>query len=227
MSSSNFVSLSSRIKRLEKKVLRENNEDLLSRYIFGKYSLNSRGLIDVNGSVDFENSNISSILEIGRFGKVTGSFVCSANPNLESLEGSPSWVGGQFRAEDCSLRSLKFAPRYVGEGLILTGNKLKSLDYCPIHIGGAVYIDYNELVSLIGLPKTIGGKLNCSSNRLKNLKGCPRRIKDHFIFDDNPFVSLEGCPSVVEGTFSCCGSNVDFTEEDVEAICKTDDILIN
>ena len=55
------------------------------------WTLNSEGLVDVDGDVNLNRKKLTKIPI--RFGKVTGRFNCSDN-NLNSLEGAPKSVGG-------------------------------------------------------------------------------------------------------------------------------------
>jgi len=85
-----------------------------NKYQIKNWSLNSEGLVDVEGSVYLRGLGLSRIPL--KFGKVTGDFYCNDN-QLTSLEGCPSYVGMGF---------------YCGH------NKLNSLEGCPKHIGGEV-----------------------------------------------------------------------------------------
>ena len=109
----------------------------LTMYVRGKWVLNNKGEIDVDGNVDFEEKDIEEIPV--QFGKVSGYFDCSWN-NLTSLKGSPRWVGGYFRCNNKNkLTSLKYCPKYIGGRFTFFNNKIENLDYFPEYVGG--YID--------------------------------------------------------------------------------------
>jgi hypothetical protein len=90
-------------------------------YNIRDWSINSEGLVDVNGDVKLYNSGLNKIPI--KFGKIIGYFDCSNN-ELKSLEGSPHTVVGDF---DCS------------------NNELKSLEGCTHTVGGNFYCQYNQL----------------------------------------------------------------------------------
>ena len=68
-------------------------DSICSKYGITNYTINSDGLVDVNGSVSLSHLSLRSLPV--RFGSVTGDFHCSYN-NLTSLEGGPYQVGGNF-----------------------------------------------------------------------------------------------------------------------------------
>ena len=68
-----------------------------------------------------------------------------------------------------------------------------------VHVSGYFYCYDNKLISLKGSPKTVGGNFDCSYNKL---------------------TSLEGAPSSVDGDFLCGNNSVQFTEEQVRAVCN-------
>ena len=74
-----------------------NNIDLelLKKCVKGTYTINDDGSIDVVGTVNLSNRNLTKIPF--NFGKVSGGFFCYNN-QLTSLKGSPNTVGGGF---DC------------------------------------------------------------------------------------------------------------------------------
>jgi hypothetical protein len=68
----------------------------------GKWTLNSEGKIDVDGSVWFINTNLTKIPV--EFGRVSASLYCYDN-NLTSLEGCPDEVGGNFSFKSNNLKN--------------------------------------------------------------------------------------------------------------------------
>ncbi len=87
-------------------------------------------------------------------------------------------------------------------------------------VGGSFYCNGNQLVSLNGSPKVVGGYFYCFENQLTSLEGAPREVEVDFFCHDNQLVSLEGAPEKVGEDFSCYGNSVEFTKEDVEAVCN-------
>ncbi len=69
------------------------NEVCYGRIVGQKWTLNSEGKVDVEGSVKMFYMNLTEIPI--KFGKVTGNFDCSEN-NLTTLENCPTFVGGNF-----------------------------------------------------------------------------------------------------------------------------------
>ena len=96
------------------------------------WSLNSEGLVDVEGRFWCPNQGLEDFLGI-RFGKVSEYFWCYDN-QLRTLEGSPRKVGGSFY---CS------------------GNQLRTLEGSPREVGGDFYCHENPLISLEGAPEVI------------------------------------------------------------------------
>ena len=114
------------------------NIDLICRkYNITNYTINSDGSIDVNGSVNLSMKNLTK-LPI-KFNKVIGSFYCSYNNQLTSLEYGPIKVGGDFHCHDNKLTSLKGSPKEVGKDFSCYNNQLTSLEYGPIKVGGSFY----------------------------------------------------------------------------------------
>lgn len=85
--------------------------------------------------------------------------------NLVSLEGSPSWVDGNFDCFNTKLTSLQYAPKYVGGYFDCSTNFLTSLEYAPTVIEDSLYIDNNRsITSLIGVDdifEEINGIFSC------------------------------------------------------------------
>jgi hypothetical protein len=79
---------------------------------------------------------------------------------------------------------------------------------------------YNQLASLEGAPREAGGVFDCAYNQLSSLKGAPEKVGGDFDCSGNKLTSLEGAPKEVGGNFYCFGNSVEFTEEDVRAVCN-------
>ena len=97
----------------EQKSLTRDQKVFLNKSVKGTWKMNSQGLIDVEGAVEI----IGTLKEFPvKFGKVSGYFYCSGCTSLETLDGSPQYVGGDFSCSGCtSLRTLEGAPHEVGE----------------------------------------------------------------------------------------------------------------
>ena len=79
-----------------------------------KYTINSKGEIDVNGGVDLSRKDFEVLPY--KFGKVTGYFSLSDCKHLISLKNCPKYVGASFDCIYCrQLNSLKGCPKEVGK----------------------------------------------------------------------------------------------------------------
>lgn len=81
------------------------------------YNINSKGEIDVDGSVSLSSRNIKELPF--KFGKVNGYFTLAYNKNIISLKNCPNETGGYFDVDRCT--------------------KLNSLEGCPKEVGGNFY----------------------------------------------------------------------------------------
>jgi hypothetical protein len=112
--------------------------EICKKYGIKNWSINSDGLVDVNGNVDLSFEKLTELPL--QFGKVTGSFDCSDN-RLTTLKGSPNTVDSWFDCRD---------------------NKLTSLEFCPRSVGTNFYCGWNKIREFTGL-KYIGGYFYCSA----------------------------------------------------------------
>ena len=158
---------------------------ICKKYNIKNYTINSDGLIDVNGDVDLRGSRFwdefkSSKLGVAnnwtldtlplKFGKVSGSFDCRYN-NLETLEGCPKEVGGDFYCSD---------------------NKLTTLVGCPVEVRRFLGGD-NLFSDLTGCPQFINGDFNVSDNKnLVSLKGGPKKVKGYYSFGETGLLDPSG-----------------------------------
>ena len=79
-----------------------------------KYTINSKGEIDVNGDVDLSERDFEELPY--KFGIVNKMFSLRGNENLTSLKNCPNIVDHSFVGSNCSqLDSLEGCPKYVGE----------------------------------------------------------------------------------------------------------------
>ena len=109
--------------------LTDEQRKFLDKYTDGTWSVNSEGLVDVEGSFWCRSQGLEDFLGI-RFGKVSGNFYCSAN-QLRTLEGSPREVGDRFWCGGNQLRTLEGSPREVGKDFNCSRNPLISLEGAP------------------------------------------------------------------------------------------------
>jgi hypothetical protein len=88
-----------------------------------------------------------------------------------------------------------------------------------ITVGGTFSCSYNNLTSLAGAPKTVGRHFYCGHNKLTSLEGAPKYVSNDFLCNNNLLTSLEGAPKSIGGDFYCTDNPVQFTEEQVRAVC--------
>jgi hypothetical protein len=105
------------------------------------------GAVVVVGDV-IAKRNISK-LEV-KFGSVSGTFDISST-GLESLEGCPKIVGGNFLCFANFLISLVGGPSKVGGNFVASNNSLKTLEGAPDHVGGYFEVDYSHSLPLLRL----------------------------------------------------------------------------
>ena len=88
------------------------------------YTINSQGEIDVNGDVSFTGCNIKELPY--KFGRVTGYFSLTSNPNLTSLKNCPDCVDKWFACDECEkLESIGGCPKEVGQSFYCNDCKRK------------------------------------------------------------------------------------------------------
>ena len=109
--------------------LTDEQRKFLDKNTRGTWSVNSEGLVDVQGSFYCYSQGLEDFLGI-RFGKVSGNFSCRSN-QLRTLEGSPVEVGEGFYCWANQLRTLEGAPRKVGRDFYCGRNPLISLEGAP------------------------------------------------------------------------------------------------
>ncbi|NBW56728.1 hypothetical protein EBR43_02870, partial [bacterium] len=133
--------------------LTQAQKNWLNKCTRGTWSLNKKGLVDIDGYFDCEEQNLKDFKGV-KFGKVKGSFSCSNN-QLTSLVGAPQEVKGSFYCRH---------------------NKLTSLEGAPQEVGGSFYCENNQLTSLEGAPQEVGGSFDCNRNKLTSLEGAPQEV---------------------------------------------------
>jgi hypothetical protein len=142
---------------------KEEIKDWLDKYGIENYTINDNLTVDVNGSVDLYNYNITEIPL--KFNDVRGVFNCSYN-QLTSLIFSPKKMGGSFNCSYNQLTSLEFSPQMVGGSFNSSDNKIKSLEFCTNEISVNFYCSNNELNTLFYMPKIINMEIFLENNQL-------------------------------------------------------------
>jgi len=154
------------LKLFEQKSYEEHVAKICRKYNIKNWSINSEGLVDVNGIVNLQSERLTKLPL--SFGYVSGNFSCGEN-KLTSLEGCPREVGGNF---DCQ------------------SNKLNSLKGSPQVVRGDFYCTYNELTSLEGGPHTVGGGFSCVYNKLTSLRFAPDEVEGGVFVLPNPISDI-------------------------------------
>ena len=134
--------------------LTQAQKNWLDKCTQGTWSLNKKGLVDIDGSFNCKEQNLEDFKGV-KFGVVRGYFDCSYN-KLTSLEGAPQEVRGRFDCSYNKLTSLVGAPRVVRRSFDCDNNKLTSLEGAPQKVGGDFYCSDNQLTSLEGAPREVG-----------------------------------------------------------------------
>lgn len=174
----------------------ESVSDICERYRIKNWSLNSEGLVDVDGSVVLSFNDLIKLPL--NFGKVRGYFHCSYN-KLTTLEGCPKEVGGDFSCSYNELITLEGAPKEVGGDFSCCYNVLTSLKGAPEKVGGGFDCFGNQLTSLEGGPEKVGGLFSCFDNQLTSLIGGPHIVIGEYCAFNNKITTFEGFPEDYEG----------------------------
>lgn len=125
-------------------------DSICKKYNIKNYTINSDGTVDVDGDVNLYKKGLTELPL--RFGKVTRSLNCASN-NLETLEGSPHWVGIDFECRDNRLTSLKGSPQYVGKDFSCSVNRLNTLECGPNVVLGSYWCNDNIIINFKGFPE--------------------------------------------------------------------------
>lgn len=188
--------------------LKREFEGFLNKCVDGKWSVNEKGEISIEGNLNCQ-SYLKSIkkLNTGYLPSldiiyISGDFNCSDN-NLISLKNSPRIIGGSFKCFSNNITSLEFSPKEVGLNFDCMYNQIRSLEGCPESIDGNFIADFNNLENLIGGPKYVGGDYRVSTNNLNSLEGCAIEVGESFICENNVLCSLIGGPKKVGRNYIC------------------------
>ena len=193
-----FVDVEGGFVRVRNRKLTHLTNDLFEwHHIGGEFNCwNCRDLIDLVGGP----SNVDDCLNVNNCRSLKslkgapeyvgeGGVCCIECYSLETLEGAPKTVLGDFHCDDCpNLKSLKGAPEVLCSDFWCNRcKKLTSLEGLPDSIGRSLYCQAcTGLNTIKGLPTKIGGNLylnikNISEDELRNIKGAG--IKGDIIVD--------------------------------------------
>lgn len=164
-------------------------------------------IVDGSFSMGWNGNPMLETLE-GAPREVGGNFVCKGCVKIKSLKGGPEKVGGDFICNRCDrLESLEGAPKEVKYGFdVKDCIRLESLEGCPSILRGDLNCkNCKSLKSLKGAPsKIIGGSVICSyCSNLKTLEGSPAEVYDFLCNNCTSLKSLKGAPKIVLNNFNC------------------------
>jgi len=143
-----------------------------------------------------------------QFGKCTGTFSVSKS-KLVSLEGCPSFVGGNFYVGQLEISSLVGSPKEVTGIVSISGcESLTTLEGCPQIVGASFRCVNTSIASLKYGPKEVGSGYEVDENKLIDLSGAPKEINGDFTCEDNKLTTLSGGPREVGGDYWCRGNKL-------------------
>jgi hypothetical protein len=188
-------------------------ERLCNEYGIENWTINSDGLVDVDGDVYLRQKQLTKIPI--NFGRVGGDFYCHDNRLTTLGRGVPRdfscRVGGSyfyFYCDDNQLTKLQGAPDIVLDSFICSNNRLNTLEGAPNRVGGGFNCQINELWTFKGAPEFIGSYFYCGGNKIKeiwNFFEIPKYIdwlNDHDAIridkDGEPYVVLDRLNSFLE-----------------------------
>ena len=109
---------------IKKQSLKSEIESWCEEMGIEKYTINSKGEIDVNGNVDLLKMEFKELPY--KFRIVIGYFDIGNNPNLTSLKNCPNYVTELFGCDQCpQLDSLDGCPKEVGRRFYCNNCKRK------------------------------------------------------------------------------------------------------
>jgi hypothetical protein len=140
--------------------------EVCDKYVIFNWSINSEGLVDVDGSVFLSKEGLTKLPL--SFGRVSGDFLCNSN-ELTSLQGAPKSVGLDFWCQHNKLTSLEGSPQIVGGSFDCSRNYLTSLQDSPREVGVDFWCTRNKLTSLRFAPDEVGGKAVVLPNPISDI----------------------------------------------------------
>jgi hypothetical protein len=166
-------------------------QEICKKYGIKNWSINSDGLVDVDGCVDLSFKKLTELPL--KFGKVTGDFDCGGffeNNKLTTLKGCPNTVGGWFDCRD---------------------NKLTSLEFCPRSVGTNFYCRWNNIREFTGL-KYIGGDFYCTGNPIEKIWDI---ISPDWKWDEDLMEFFEDCSIIHDDGQSVAIDRLNFFLEEI------------
>jgi hypothetical protein len=140
------------LKLFEQKSYEEHVAEICQKYNIRNWSINSEGLVDVNGNVDLSRKRLTKLPL--NFGHVGGNFYCSSN-QLTNLAGCPHTVSGNFSCAYNIIISLEGPLHTVSGNFLCSSNIITSLEGAP-HTVANLYCSSNQLTSLRFAPEVEG-----------------------------------------------------------------------
>ncbi len=139
------------------------------------------------------------------------------------LEGTAPDIFVPRRMEDRVERMISLYIRNGSKGNLVL--RLMNLTELPeilknVSVDGSFDCSNNKLTSLINAPKFVGGTFYCENNKLTSLDGATEYVGGNFGCIRNNLTSLTGAPKSVGRNFFCGNNNVQFTREQVRAVCN-------
>ncbi len=132
------------LKLFEQKSYEEEVAEICKKYNIRNWSINSNGLVDVDGDVNLFGKKLTQLPL--SFGYVTGYFSFTGN-EITDLDGCPHTVGGNFSCAHNRITSLEGCPNTVGNDFYCYVNELTSLRFAPEEVEGNVSILPNNSIS--------------------------------------------------------------------------------
>ena len=123
---------------VKKQSIKEEIKSWCEEMRIRNYTINSLGEISVNGNVDLGESNFKELSY--KFDRVDGHFDIGSNQNLTSLKNCPNYVRDSFACDFChQLDSLEGCPKEVGGNFYYRGCKREFVveeiqRYCKVNI---------------------------------------------------------------------------------------------
>lgn len=174
----------------------------------GKYEVSSNGSVKIKKG---PGSHGVKSLTNGLFvwSTVQGDFKIQLLKKLESLEGCPKKVQGDFDIRWTNIKSLKGCPEYVGKKFMCDFcNYLETMEYAPNYVGDSIWLYF--------------------CRELKSLKGLPNKINGDLYFNDCPNIkSLDGIPSNIKGSLFCKHCGEKFMKRDIKKRCTVGEKIDN
>jgi hypothetical protein len=154
------------LKLFEQKSYEEHVAEICQRYNIRNWSINSEGLVDVNGNVYLSRKRLTKLPL--NFGHVGGNFYCSSN-QLTNLAGCPHTVSGNFSCAYNIIISLEGPLHTVSGNFSCSSNIITSLEGGPQSVGGNFWCFENDLDSLRFSPEEVGGEVRVLPNPITDI----------------------------------------------------------